>query len=105
MSKCISNFHFSKRQIINFFKEWTITFFYYLNVIEIENILHTLKVSDEDVVEEESDIDDDNGEDIFNDPDFQHMSDSDLDDKLPLFDKNDSDDDDSNLEDEEKESK
>ena len=33
------------------------------------------------------------------------MSDSDLDDKLPLFDKNDSDDDDSNLEDEEKESK
>ena len=64
-----------------------------------------MKVSDEDMVEEESDIDDDNGEDIFNDPDFQHMSDSDLDDKLPLFDKNDSDDDDSNLEDEEKESK
>ena len=64
-----------------------------------------MKISDEDVVEEESDIDDDNGEDIFNDPDFQHMSDSDLDDKLPLFDKNDSDDDDSNLEDEEKESK
>lgn len=57
------------------------------------------------MVEEESDIDDDNGEDIFNDPDFQHMSDSDLDDKLPLFDKNDSDDGDSNLEDEENESK
>ena len=59
--------------------------------------------------EEESDIENENdvdkGEDIFNDPDFQHMSDSDLDDKLPLFDKNDSDDDDSNLEDEEKESK
>ena len=40
--------------------------------------------------EEESDIENDNdvdkGEDIFNDPDFQHMSDSDLDDKLPLFD-------------------
>ena len=41
--------------------------------------------------EEESDIENENdvdkGEDIFNDPDFQHMSDSDLDDKLPLFDK------------------
>ena len=30
-------------------------------------------------------------EDIFNDPDFQSMSDSDLDDKLPLFEKEETD--------------
>ena len=56
--------------------------------------------------EEESDIENENdvdkGEDIFNDPDFQHMSDSDLDDKLPLFDKDDTDEE-SNSEEDEKE--
>jgi len=57
--------------------------------------------------EEESDIENDNDvdkdEDIFNDPDFQHMSDSDLDDKLPLFDKDDTDEEESNSEEDEKE--
>jgi len=38
------------------------------------------------------DEDKDEADEIFNDPDFQNMSDSDLDDKLPLFDKTDSED-------------
>ena len=58
---------------------------------------------DDDDMEDESEVDSEieneipegnaNEEDsIMNDPDFQHMSDSDLDDNLPLFDKTDSDD-------------
>ena len=35
--------------------------------------------------------DDNMDEDIYNDPDFQNMSDSDLDDKLPLFEKEETD--------------
>ncbi len=57
--------------------------------------------------EQEKDSDQESGEDeademdsILNDPDFQNMSDSDLDDKLPLFDKEESSDDDSIDEDE-----
>ena len=62
------------------------------------------EISDEDEedVDESEDLsiaDDDKGseaaseeEDALNDPDFQNMSDSDLDDKLPLFDKTDSED-------------
>ena len=53
---------------------------------EIDNI----PSSDNDVSDIEKSSDDD--EDVLNDPDFQHMSDSDLDDKLPLFDKTDSED-------------
>ena len=41
-------------------------------------------------------------EDIFNDPDFQSMSDSDLDDKLPLFEKEETDDEDDNESEDEK---
>merc|ERR1711862_961292 len=56
-----------------------------------------------------SDIEDeteDRGKDIFDDPDFQHMSDSDLDDKLPLFENDDTDDDgESNAEDEQNQKK
>ena len=47
------------------------------------------KESEEESESEGNDKDDD--DDVWNDPDFQHMSDSDLDD-LPLFDKKDSDD-------------
>ena len=46
--------------------------------------------------------DDDKDEDIFNDPDFQNMSDSDLDDKLPLFEKEETDDEDDNESEDEK---
>ena len=38
--------------------------------------------------------DDDEADSIFDDPDFAHMSDSDLDDKLPLFEGEDSEDED-----------
>jgi len=51
---------------------------------------------EEDEVKSEDDGEDDPEEDdadIFNDPDFAHMSDSDLDDKLPLFEGEDSEDD------------
>ena len=52
---------------------------------------------------EEEEVDGDDKDSIFDDPDFQHMSDSDGDD-LPLFDKDDSDDDeDRDSEDEEEE--
>ena len=45
-------------------------------------------------------------EDVFNDPDFQSMSDSDLDDKLPLFEKEETDyEDDIGSDDEEAQSK
>ena len=64
---------------------------------EIDNI----PSSDNDVSDIEKSSDDD--EDVLNDPDFQHMSDSDLDDKLPLFDKTDSEDSDMENDDEEKE--
>jgi len=60
------------------------------------------EISDEDEEDESEDLsiaDDDKGseaaseeEDALNDPDFQNMSDSDLDDQLPLFDKTDSED-------------
>ena len=44
-------------------------------------------MSDEaDAAADQSDVDDD----VFNDPDFAHMSDSDLDSKLPLFEGSDS---------------
>ena len=54
--------------------------------------------SEASVEQAETDNDDN---DIFNDPDFQNMSDSDLDDKLPLFDKTDSEDSDQENEKEE----
>ena len=46
--------------------------------------------------------DDNMDEDIYNDPDFQNMSDSDLDDKLPLFEKEETDDEDDNESEDEK---
>ena len=46
--------------------------------------------------------DDNMDEDIYNDPDFQNMSDSDLDDKLPLFEKEETDYEDDNGSDDEK---
>ena len=46
--------------------------------------------------------DDDKDEDIFNDPDFQNMSDSDLDDNLPLFENEETDYEDDNGSDDEK---
>ena len=52
-------------------------------------------------VSSEQDDEDNDENDVFNDPDFQHMSDSDLDDKLPLFDKTDSEDSDEDNEKEE----
>ena len=67
----------------------------------IQKVLNHTFFADEDdeqfdeKSEEESENDEneiENDEDIFNDPDFQNMSDSDLDDKLPLFDKTDSED-------------
>ena len=73
----------------------------------IEDSDDNVSLLSEEKEEEESDIENDNdvdkGEDIFNDPDFQHMSDSDLDDKLPLFDKDDTDEEESNSEEDEKE--
>lgn len=48
--------------------------------------------------DEENEGEDEDNDSIFDDPDFQHMSDSDLDDKLPLFDRTDSED--SDLDDE-----
>ena len=73
----------------------------------IEDSDDNVSLLSEEKEEEESDIENENdidkGEDIFNDPDFQHMSDSDLDDKLPLFDKDDTDEEESNSEEDEKE--
>ena len=46
--------------------------------------------------------DDNMDEDIYNDPDFQNMSDSDLDDKLPLFEKEETDHEDDNESEDEK---
>lgn len=70
---------------------------------------------DEDNLEMEDDHDDEALEEeeeesadqdsIFDDPDFQNMSDSDLDDKLPLFDKTDSEDEDEDENEEKKEAK
>ena len=56
-------------------------------------------MSDEADAGDQSDDDDD----VFNDPDFAHMSDSDLDSKLPLFEGSDSEPDDSDSEEADKE--
>ena len=73
-----------------------------LNESDIEDEdIDNIPSSDNDVSDIEKSSGDD--EDILNDPDFQHMSDSDLDDKLPLFDKTDSEDSDMENDNEEKE--
>lgn len=66
-----------------------------------ENELLEEEAEDEEEEEEESEIE----EDVFNDPDFQHMSDSDLDANLPLFENTDSEAEDSDDKDEDKREK
>ena len=66
--------------------------------VEEEEDEDELEEEEEDENEEKDDMDD-----ILNDPDFQHMSDSDLDDKLPLFEGSDEDEDEDDSETERKE--
>ena len=64
----------------------------YITVLEEYFTVPFLITQEEDVSDEAAadQSDDDNDDDVFNDPDFAHMSDSDLDSKLPLFEGSDS---------------